>query len=165
MSTQFSDRIKAIMEEHDLSAKDFAEMVSVQRSSISHLISGRNKPSVDFIVKLTSAFPEINPHWLLHGKGNSKITTVNPSEVTNVSSTKRLESTVDTSDVSSDTNVTKDNPKSIERAADTETKKDERDPVLTQNEGGGLVQNKSSVKKIRQIILVYSDGSFEVLEK
>jgi hypothetical protein len=41
----------------------------VQRSSISHLISGRNKPSLEFIQKILSRFPEVNTEWLLNGFG------------------------------------------------------------------------------------------------
>ena len=53
-----------------LSASAFAERINVQRSSISHVLSGRNKPSLDFITKLTIALPNINLYWLLNGTEN-----------------------------------------------------------------------------------------------
>jgi len=52
-----------------LSASAFAEKVSVQRSSISHILSGRNKPSLEFITKVANAFPDIELLWLLSGDG------------------------------------------------------------------------------------------------
>lgn len=52
-----------------MSASGFADKVNVQRSSISHLLSGRNKPSLEFVLKVVKAFPEINLYWLLNGKG------------------------------------------------------------------------------------------------
>ena len=51
------------------SSSSFAEKIGVQRSSISHILSGRNKPSLDFILKVLSSFPEVELYWLLNGKG------------------------------------------------------------------------------------------------
>lgn len=60
-------RIEALIEHHGLTAAQLAERLGVQRSSISHLLSGRNKPSLDFILKLSSAYPDLNLYWLLSG--------------------------------------------------------------------------------------------------
>lgn len=68
-STDFTNRIKKVMDFYDLSASTFADQIGVQRSSISHILSGRNKPSLDFILKITSTFKEVDIHWLLNGKG------------------------------------------------------------------------------------------------
>ncbi|MDP5105337.1 MAG: helix-turn-helix transcriptional regulator [Polaribacter sp.] len=66
---EFTTRIKKVMEFYDLSASLFADKIGVQRSSISHILSGRNKPSLDFVLKITSEFKEVDIHWLLEGKG------------------------------------------------------------------------------------------------
>ena len=63
------ERIRHILKEKNLSAVRLAEIMGVQPSSISHLISGRNKPNYDFITKLLRSFPEINPDWFLLGEG------------------------------------------------------------------------------------------------
>jgi transcriptional regulator with XRE-family HTH domain len=68
-SEDFTDRLKKLMEYHQLSASTFADKVGVQRSSISHILSGRNKPSLDFILKVTSAFKDVDIYWLLNGTG------------------------------------------------------------------------------------------------
>lgn len=57
------------MDYHQLSASLFADKIGVQRSSISHILSGRNKPSLDFILKITNEFKDVDIHWLLNGKG------------------------------------------------------------------------------------------------
>lgn len=62
-------RIKNIIDHHDLSVSAFADTIGVQRSSISHLLNGRNKPSLDFVLKLVEAYPEVDLYWLLQGKG------------------------------------------------------------------------------------------------
>lgn len=58
-------RIKRLIEDSDLSSAAFADKLGVQRSSISHILSGRNKPSLDFVMKLLEAFPTVSPDWLL----------------------------------------------------------------------------------------------------
>lgn len=66
---EFTKRLNIIMEYYDLSAAAFADKIDVGRSSISHLLSGRNKPSLDFVMKIIHAFPEVELYWLLNGKG------------------------------------------------------------------------------------------------
>lgn len=67
---EFTIRLNKIMEYYDLSAASFADKIEVGRSSISHLLSGRNKPSLDFVMKIVKAFPEVELYWLLNGKGD-----------------------------------------------------------------------------------------------
>lgn len=64
-----TDRLIEILKTFNLSAAQLAEQIGVQRSGISHIMSGRNRPSLDFIQKLLTRYPEINPNWLLFGKG------------------------------------------------------------------------------------------------
>lgn len=66
---KFSERLKIIMDYYQLSASGFAEKIEVQKSSISHLLSGRNNPSLDFILKVIRAFDEVELYWLLNGRG------------------------------------------------------------------------------------------------
>lgn len=68
-SSEFTSRIKKLMDYHQLTATLFADKIGVQRSSISHILSGRNKPSLDFILKITTEFKDVDIHWLLSGKG------------------------------------------------------------------------------------------------
>jgi hypothetical protein len=63
------DRILAVLNYFQISPSRFAEEIGVQRSSISHLVSGRNKPSLEFIQKILVRYPEIDPAWLLTGNG------------------------------------------------------------------------------------------------
>ena len=69
MSTTMVDRISLLLKAKNISASQFADEISVQRSSISHVLSGRNKPSLEFVQKILKRYPEINPDWLLFGKG------------------------------------------------------------------------------------------------
>ncbi|WP_306567517.1 helix-turn-helix domain-containing protein [Flavobacterium lindanitolerans] len=66
----FIKRLEKILDYYNLTASSFADKIGVQRSSISHLLSGRNKPSLDFILKILDVFPEIDLYWILNGKGS-----------------------------------------------------------------------------------------------
>lgn len=70
--TNMNNRVKTILEEYNLSASKFADIVGVQASGISHILSGRNKPGYDFIRKVLIAFPEVSSDWLILGNGNMK---------------------------------------------------------------------------------------------
>ena len=70
----FLKRLKEIMENHHLNAAGFAEKIGVQRSSISHILSKRNKPSLDLILKIQSAFDNITLDWLLLGADQKNVT-------------------------------------------------------------------------------------------
>ncbi|WP_366183461.1 helix-turn-helix transcriptional regulator [Flavobacterium ovatum] len=65
----FIKRLEVILDYYSLNASAFADKIGVQRSSLSHLLSGRNKPSLDFILKILEEFPEVDLYWILNGKG------------------------------------------------------------------------------------------------
>lgn len=69
-SLEFAKRLEKIIQYYGLSATGFAEKIAFNRSTISHLISGRNKPSLEFVMKVVKTFPEVELYWLLNGKGN-----------------------------------------------------------------------------------------------
>lgn len=66
----FVNRLEFLLEHFELSASAFADKIGVQRSSLSHILSGRNKASLDFILKINDTFPELNLEWLIKGNGS-----------------------------------------------------------------------------------------------
>lgn len=78
----FVKRLEILLEYYNLNASSFADKIGVQRSSLSHLLSGRNKPSLDFILKILEVFPEVDLYWILNGKGSfpKKVDNNNPIE-------------------------------------------------------------------------------------
>jgi transcriptional regulator with XRE-family HTH domain len=63
------ERILLVLKVKNLSPSKFADEIGIQRSSMSHIMSGRNLPSLDLTVKVMNKFPDINPEWLLLGVG------------------------------------------------------------------------------------------------
>ena len=77
------DRISLILKTKNLSPSLFADEIQVQRSSVSHVLSGRNKPSLDFVLKILSTYPEVSSDWLMFGKGQMLKQTDNEQKVFN----------------------------------------------------------------------------------
>jgi transcriptional regulator with XRE-family HTH domain len=61
------DRLQLIISKNNLNASSFADKLKIQRSNLSHILSGRNKPSLDFIEKFILHFPEEDVLWLITG--------------------------------------------------------------------------------------------------
>lgn len=65
---ELNDRIEELLKHQRLTSSQFADSIGVQRSSMSHILSGRNKPSLDFVQKVLEHFKFVNSDWLLFGK-------------------------------------------------------------------------------------------------
>ena len=138
-NSEMKDRIAHIIRAKNLTAAEFALRLGIQPSNISHLLSGRNNPSLDFIKKLKETFPEYSLEWIIFGRG--PITVSEPfAPVTPIEP------------VSPDT--LHENPEeSVVEETLFEQPKDEETPI-------GLPQ-PSPIATLKQIILVYSDNTFE----
>lgn len=67
-SEEFINRLQELMAQKQLTASAFAARIGVQRSSVSHILAQRNKPSLEFVLKIHQAFDDIDLTWLLLGK-------------------------------------------------------------------------------------------------
>lgn len=63
------DRINLLLKAKNITSRQFAEEIGIQPSGMSHILSGRNNPSLDFVMKVVRRWPEININWLMFGKG------------------------------------------------------------------------------------------------
>jgi plasmid maintenance system antidote protein VapI len=69
-SKDFAIRLQKILDFYAITATAFSDLIDVNRSTISHLLSGRNKPSLEFVLKVLEAFPDVELYWLLNGQGH-----------------------------------------------------------------------------------------------
>ena len=69
-TSNFSKRLQKILDFYGVTATSFSEKIAFDRSTISHLLSGRNKPSLEFVMKVLQTYPEVDLYWLLYGKGS-----------------------------------------------------------------------------------------------
>ncbi len=71
--SDMKDRILQFLSAEKISPAEFADKIGVQRSSMSHILNGRNYPSASFIQKMLMAYPLINSRWLMIGEGKMNI--------------------------------------------------------------------------------------------
>ena len=74
-------KLRILMQSENLTASRLAEILEVKPAAISHILSGRNKPSFEMLCKIVNRFPQINPYWLLGDATemhNSNTTTSTP---------------------------------------------------------------------------------------
>ena len=146
VNMEIKDRIELVLHFKNLSPSQFAESINVQRSSVSHILSGRNKPSLDFITKVVQTFPEVSFDWLIAGNGG-----LNEQTETTVNKGDSLTSGPDTP-----VNNTPDSAEIEQKTATQAISK----PVETAVNSGGV---ESTKRTIAQVILCYDDNTFETL--
>ena len=73
-----NERLIAFLQAEELSSARFADIMKIQRSGVSHLLSGRNKPGYDFFEKFLRTFPSVNIEWLISGRGKMYKEQANP---------------------------------------------------------------------------------------
>lgn len=145
------DRLQKLLAREDLTPVRFAEKVGVQRSSVSHILSGRNNPSLDFIQKILVAFPQISTDWLIRGRGemyNSAQASVNNER-------KRIPGDLFSSLNDEDTPVYL----SSKVKADPDERKTVGKEVRKEQHDEAIVQ-RASDRRIEKIVVFYSDKTF-----
>ena len=71
---KMNKRFKLWLDSENLNANSLSKLVDLNRSSISHIVNGRNKPSIDMLEKILSIYPKLNLNWLISGFGSMNIT-------------------------------------------------------------------------------------------
>ena len=130
----FLERLEKVIQFYGLSASQFADRIGVQRSGISHLLTGRNKPSLEFVMKVVAEFREVNLYWLLYGQGSFP----QMEKGNDPTSTK-----------------TSPCPPSPDTYREGELREKGHDPTSA---------TASKDHRIKKVIIFYRDGSFEAYE-
>lgn len=133
----FISRLKIIQDYYSLTNSSIAEKMGVQASSITHLFSGRNNPSLDFVLKLIETFPEVDFYWLVFGKGSFP---------------RKLDDK-------------KSNDNKIDKQSDSSLFKVKEN--IDDNSNFTIVNKANEIptkKDVKKIILFFDDNSFEIFE-
>lgn len=67
------EKIEYLMSIYGLTPSQFADRTGIQRASVSHILSNRNKPSLEILLKVYNAFPGISLNWLILGEGDAPV--------------------------------------------------------------------------------------------
>lgn len=159
-----NERIGLILKEKNLTANEFAVKLEVRSSNISHIITGRNKPSFDFLEKLISIFPEINTFWLIKGDGDMYVSDNKEEKIEKIEENPKPEVVVHGLDretnISMQTNLFGE-PEELERPIS----KLKKSTFLSKNSPIDIeektVTKVDGTKRVSSIIVYYSNGNFE----
>ena len=154
------ERLIQLLDLEQLTPSKFADIIGVQRSSISHVISGRNKPSYDFLQKTLKAFPGLNASWLLLGEGTmyeqmGRSVSGNlfdaPAEVR----VRPEEPVYENKEPAPETGASESVPERARASEDLES--------ITSAQAPASVTEEASAKRIVQVMLIYEDDTFKTI--
>jgi transcriptional regulator with XRE-family HTH domain len=156
-----NNRIKEIIASEHLSDGEFADLVGIKRSTLSHCLSGRNDVSKDIITKIHNAYPYISINWLMFGEGESGISLKNVS-------TSNLFNSFEYSNTDSNVDSEYRNDLPLNTFLNQSQQTENQTPKLeikVENISPEIEKIVYKEKKIEKIMIFYSDNTFEVFEK
>ena len=170
------DRIELLMKSYNLSPSQFADRTGIQRASVSHILSGRNKPSLEVMLKIYESFPGLSLEWLMAGKGEA------PSVDTPLAGESLVQPQPSTLFGGIDGNVAENgnalpfmNPVVAEHVAPlvkkprVQSDNVRQSDIFTQTEKRRTSQARTvsqptvQQRKIKEVRIFYSDGTYETL--
>lgn len=171
-----NNRISKIIEYSNFTSSEFADEIDVQRSSVSHITSGRNKPSLEFIIKIKNRFPEIQWDWLINGEGEMLkneekiIPDTTEQDIPKTTALPDLFSLIDDEsfgrkEVSEEINFQTSPETNIHVQATISPKIDDSQRLGIQEEKVNLENTVNQNDKIKRIVIFYESGKFESFQQ
>ena len=138
------EKLDILLKKKGLSATSLARILGIQPSGLSHILSGRNKPSFDLVVKILRAFPEINPDWLL----------LDSETIFRSNDTPSLENPLFGDDeLNVQSSAPGSNDENIEISESNLEKKNDAAHIFVRPQNGH--------KDVERIVVLYTDGTFD----
>lgn len=132
-----SERLQMVIKMNGMTNASFADAIGVQRSSISHVLSGRNNPSVDFIQKILDTFPKVDANWLVAGRKVGRV-----SEV-----------------------VTDQAPVLTDLVAESSVVEDEEPAPYYVRPSVKAPVKEGAARQVAKVVIFYNDGTYEEVGK
>lgn len=134
------ERLETLMRHEGLSLSQFANEINIQGSTLSHIMNGRNNPSLDVVKRILDRFPSINPDWLIFGREPMR---------RQISKSQEIPSLFDDMEEISTPEQTQ------QQQVPTEIKETSQQPINVQN----------NCKEITKVVIFYSDNTYEEIIK
>jgi transcriptional regulator with XRE-family HTH domain len=162
-----SDKIELLIKKKQMSSSQFADVLGIPRSSISHILSGRNKPSLDVVQKILAAFPEVSAEDLLFEDRTLSVSTAKipttPSgpeilPLTNLFDAPNVTASESIKNNSQESTIVRSNLRRLTKEVNLAS----LPTSITNNSDSNHIPSsvKSQIKKIERVIIFYSDGTF-----
>ena len=133
------ERLETLMRHEGLSLSQFANEINIQGSTLSHIMNGRNNPSLDVVKRILDRFPSINPDWLIFGREPMR---------RQISKSQEIPSLFDMEEISTP-------EQTQQQQVPTEIKETSQQPINVQN----------NCKEITTVVIFYSDNTYEEIIK
>ena len=147
-----AQRIISIMQDKRMSPAQFSEAIGIQRAAMSHITNGRNNPSADVLTKIIENFVDINPGWLLTGKGTMKNDGTNTQSTKNQAAIQTQNQAVNQAQNRATADLFQQTAKNMSRNAEATPKIQERETI---------VYKERPVKTIEKLVIFFSDHTYE----
>ena len=159
------ERIEYLIEAYGLTPSQFADRTGIPRASVSHILGGRNKPSLEILQKVAAVFPSVDLTWLMLGIGEAPVIKKGDSTSSNIQPRQEesLFATVEESVMPVERPVQQQKPR-VEEPLKVQRSVTPKQPVeRVQRRAQRSVDDAPTMKKIKEIRVFYSDGTFEIL--
>ncbi|SHF29703.1 helix-turn-helix domain-containing protein [Dysgonomonas macrotermitis] len=159
------DRIKLIMDSENMNPARFADTLEIGRAVVSHILNGRNNPSLDVITRILIKMPNINSEWLLTGIGpmykDADMPEINKEEHKRTISSPSLPDLFAVLPNEGSVNTTNGSDKNKYQK---EKELVEPENILKEVVNERIIYKEAKEKKIKQIIIYYTDSTFETFD-
>lgn len=167
------EKLLNLMKEENLTSSRLAELLGIQPSGISHILKGRNNPSLDFIQKILRRFPQVNPDWLILGEGEmyrQQSETDSAQQGRSQENERELEASAKLGAASGSPELFGGDVKSVEEE-NNQTQREKSKNIIS--EAGGTTQQATAIantfggparSKVRRVIVLFEDRTFESYE-
>ena len=165
------DRIAKIIASEGLTASAFADKIGIQRSNVSHILNGRNNPSLELLQKILTSFPKYNTEWLVMGRGEIYRQPVQTSIFDVIGEPELVIPPGYAQQAVSQTD--NDEPELPLESVSVETQGVPSEPVASEtppteaNAGVSAVaaQAVQRAAEVKQIVVLYTDNTFSIYNK
>ena len=170
------DRIEYLMNLYELTPSQFSDKTGIQRASVSHILSNRNKPSLEILLKIYHTFPDVELAWLVAGEGNPPVINKENGDIKDVNGVNSVVETPQTANMlfsfmeeneRSQGGIAKNCVKMDESRSDVAVKTIEKECVVqdvsdcVDKRAAALSFDMDSGKKIKEIKVFYNNGTYE----
>ncbi len=155
----FSGRLQLVMKHYGLTANELADKLRIQKSAVSHLLSGRNKPRFDILQRFAEAFPDLNIRWLLTGKGNLL---ASPTPPLSVSHHPENISTENNDPIRPSPEM--EDADAVEKPRENALNEQNMSPI-TKNSAHEHLNQTKKIDTPSEILRIYEDGTFDILKR
>lgn len=149
------ERIEELMQLLNLSPTQFALQIGVQRSTLQHILSGRNEPSLKIVTSIHNSFPDVNLEWLINGTGSPVIKQA-PShpDITDMPLFPELENQIN---ATAHTEIRQNSILTEEQARPQTRKRTNNKDVKAEN----TTSDSCNGKHIKEVVIFFEDGTYQ----